>query len=174
MFKRVLPLPSPAVVISMIALALVLGGTAVAATTGGGTKAETKLIKKLAPTLSVRHAVTADLSGVAYSLAKVSYVKGTIVDAPANGGSGIGEAVDPSVATCPAHTALIGSSANAGGLGVETSPAGITGSPPDAVKIYFDNFTNTDFATNYAIAICAPAASVSNPSGLAAHEAARH
>jgi hypothetical protein len=58
MFKRRFRLPSPVLVISMIALSLVLGGTAVAASTAGHAdkKADTKLIKKLAPTLSVKHA----------------------------------------------------------------------------------------------------------------------
>jgi hypothetical protein len=60
MFKRRFRLPSPALVISMVALTLVLGGTAVAATVSGDTKADTKLVKKLAPTLSVKHANTAN------------------------------------------------------------------------------------------------------------------
>ena len=61
MFKRRFRLPSPALVISMITLSLVLGGTAfAAAATKGDTKADTKLIKKLAPTLSVKHAKSAD------------------------------------------------------------------------------------------------------------------
>jgi hypothetical protein len=62
MFKRRFRLPSPALVISMIALALVLGGTAVAASTAthGDKKADVKLIKKMAPSLSVKHAKTAD------------------------------------------------------------------------------------------------------------------
>src|SRR2546423_5289874 len=61
MFKRRFRLPSPALVISMVTLSLVLGGTAVAATTAkhGDKKADTKLIKKLAPSLSVKHAKTA-------------------------------------------------------------------------------------------------------------------
>jgi hypothetical protein len=62
MFKRRFRLPSPALVISMVTLSLVLGGTAFAATTAThkDKKADTKLIKKLAPTLSVKHAKTAD------------------------------------------------------------------------------------------------------------------
>jgi hypothetical protein len=62
MFKRRFRLPSPALVISMIALSLVLGGTAVAASTAkhGDKKADIKLIKKLAPTLSVKHAKSAN------------------------------------------------------------------------------------------------------------------
>ena len=60
MSMRRFRLPSPALVIAMIALALVLGGTAVAATVGrhADAKADTKLIKKLAPTLSVKDAKT--------------------------------------------------------------------------------------------------------------------
>lgn len=62
MFKRRFRLPSPALVISMVTLSLVLGGTAVAASTAthSDKKADTKLIKKLAPTLSVKHAKTAN------------------------------------------------------------------------------------------------------------------
>jgi len=62
MFKRRFRLPSPALVISMITLSLVLGGTAFAASTAThkDKKADIKLIKKLAPTLSVKHAKTAD------------------------------------------------------------------------------------------------------------------
>src|SRR6478672_2182413 len=62
MFKRRFRLPSPALVISMVTLSLVLGGTAFAASTAThkDKKADTKLIKKLAPTLSVKHASTAD------------------------------------------------------------------------------------------------------------------
>lgn len=61
MLKRRFRLPSPALVLSMITLSLVLGGTAVAASTAkhGDTKADTKLVKKLAPTLNVKHAKTA-------------------------------------------------------------------------------------------------------------------
>jgi len=62
MSKRPFHLPSPALTISMVALALVLGGTAVAATsvTHADAKADTKLVKKLAHTLSVKHAKTAN------------------------------------------------------------------------------------------------------------------
>ena len=62
MFTRRFRLPSPALVISTITLGLVLGGTAFAASTAThkDKKADTKLIKKLAPTLSVKHAKTAD------------------------------------------------------------------------------------------------------------------
>ena len=50
MFKRRFRLPSPALVISMVTLSLVLGGTAVAATvtSHSDAKADTKLVKKLA------------------------------------------------------------------------------------------------------------------------------
>ena len=166
MSKRV-RLPSPALVISTIALALVLGGTAVAASKGGDSKADTKLIKKLAPTLSVKHAATAT------ALSNVTYVKGNVVDAPANGGTSFTES-DPSNANCPPSTVLIGSYAYAGGDGVEASPSTVHGTPPSGVQFFFDNFVDTDYSTNYAIAICAKAASVTNPDGLAPREAPRH
>jgi hypothetical protein len=79
-----------------------------------------------------------------------------------------------SEADCTAYTALIGSASRAGDQGVETSPNGVTGNPPTGVRVYFDNFTNVDQATNYAIAICAPAASTANPSGLVGRKATRH
>ena len=62
MFKRRLRLPSPALVISMITLGLVLGGTAFAATASNHAdiKQDIQLIKHLAPTLSVKHAAFAN------------------------------------------------------------------------------------------------------------------
>lgn len=57
---RRLRLPNPALVISLVTLSLVLGGSAIAATTSGDTKADTKLVKALAPSLSVKHAKSAD------------------------------------------------------------------------------------------------------------------
>jgi len=62
MHKRKFRLPSPALVISMITLSLVLGGTAFAASTAKRHKdarADTRLIRKLAPKLSVKHAKSA-------------------------------------------------------------------------------------------------------------------
>ncbi len=61
MFKGKFRLPSPALVISMVALSLVLGGSAFAAgtLTHGDAKADTTLVKQLAPKLSVKHAKTA-------------------------------------------------------------------------------------------------------------------
>src|SRR6476659_9213834 len=60
MFKRRFRLPSPALVVSIVTLSLVLGGTAIAATTATHTdaKADAALVKKLAPSLSVKHAKT--------------------------------------------------------------------------------------------------------------------
>jgi hypothetical protein len=74
MSKRRFRLPSPALVISMIALSLVLGGTAFAASTAKHTKhtdakADTKLVKKLAPKLSVKHAKTANSAATAKNAA---------------------------------------------------------------------------------------------------------
>jgi hypothetical protein len=67
MQRRRLRLPSPAIVIAMIALSLVLGGTAIAASTATplNKKSVTKLVKKLAPKLSVKHAKTADAAAAA-------------------------------------------------------------------------------------------------------------
>jgi hypothetical protein len=69
MFKFRFRLPSPALVISLIALSLVLGGTAVAAGTAKhkDAKADTKLVRKLAPSLSVKHAKTANSATTAAS-----------------------------------------------------------------------------------------------------------
>lgn len=67
MFKRRLRLPSPALVISMVALSLVLGGTAVAARTAAPSdaKAVKALIEKIAPTLSVKYAKTTSSASTA-------------------------------------------------------------------------------------------------------------
>lgn len=67
MLKRTCRLPSPALVISLITLSLVLGGTAIAASTAkhADAKADKKLIKKTAPTLSVKHAKTANSANTA-------------------------------------------------------------------------------------------------------------
>jgi hypothetical protein len=53
----------------MVTLSLVLGGTAVAATTAShkDAKADTKLVRKLAPSLSVKHAATANSASTATS-----------------------------------------------------------------------------------------------------------
>src|SRR3954467_13361993 len=61
MYKRKFRLPSPALGISLITPSLGLGGTAFAASTAKHTdaKADTKLVKKLAPKLSVNHAKSA-------------------------------------------------------------------------------------------------------------------
>jgi hypothetical protein len=61
-FKGWFRLPSPALVLSMVALSLVLGGTAFAAVTARhkDARADRRLVKKLAPSLSVKHAMTAD------------------------------------------------------------------------------------------------------------------
>jgi hypothetical protein len=156
MFKRTFRLPSPALVIATVALALVLGGTAVAASVGGDTKADTKLIKKLAPTLSVKKAKTAD------ALGRVTYVQGNVVDAPANGGSGFGES-PPSTAMCPQNTVVIGTATFTASSGVEVNAVALTttgkGTPPNKAVAIFDNFTNSDRTPNYVTAICTAATS---------------
>jgi hypothetical protein len=156
MFKRRLRLPSPALVISMVALALVLGGTAVAASVSDDTKADTKLIRRLAPTLSVKKAKTAD------ALGRVTYVLGNVVDAPGNGGSGFHE-TNASTATCPVNTIVIGTGTYGGGPGVEVHAVYLNstgkGTPPNQAAAVFDNFTNTDFTENYVTAICSASTS---------------
>lgn len=156
MFKRFVRLPSPALVIATIALALVLGGTAVAASVNGDTKADTKLVKKLAPSLSVKKATTAD------ALGKVTYVNGSVVDALGNGGSGFHETA-ASIATCPPNTVVIGTATFTSGAGVEVRDVSLIstgkGTPPTQASAVFDNFTNNDFGTNYVTAICSAATS---------------
>ena len=156
MFKRTVRLPSPALVIATIALALVLGGTAVAASVSGDTAADTKLIKKLAPSLSVKKAKTADALGL------VTYVTGNTVDALGNGGSGFHETAASS-ATCPANTIVIGTATYGGGPGVEVHGVFLTstgkGTPPNKAVAIFDNFTNIDYPLNYVTAICSASTS---------------
>jgi hypothetical protein len=198
MFKRRFRLPSPALVVSMVTLSLVLGGTAVAATTAThkDARADGALVKKLAPSLSVKHAKTADnatsavnannavnathansattatnatnatmaqTASVAKAIGAVTYVKGTVRDAPANGGSGFAESTE-SDAFCPAGTVVIGTASHANDQGVEVSELLVA--TTTQVSGFFDNFNNVDEPNNFVIAICAAAASVSDPSGF--------
>ena len=122
----------------------------------GDTKADTKLIKNLAPTLSVKKAKTAD------ALGRVTYVTGNTVDAPGNGGSGFQETA-ASTATCPSKTIVIGTATYGGGPGVEVHLVSLTstgkGTPPNRAVAIFDNFTNIDYTLNYVTAICSAATS---------------
>ena len=201
MFKRRYRLPSPALVVSMITLSLVLGGTAVATTTAThkDARADSVLVKKLAPSLSVKHAKTADnatsavnatnavnathatsadnatnatnannattaqTANVAKAIGAVTYVKGTVRDAPANGGSGFAESTE-SDAFCPAGTAVIGTASHANDQGVEVSEVLVA--TATQVAGFFDNFNNIDEPNNFVIAICAAAASVNDPSSF--------
>ena len=210
MFKLRFRLPSPALVVSMLTLSLVLGGTAVAATTAThkDARADSALVKKLAPSLSVKHAKTADnatsavnatkavnatnavnathatsadsatnatnathatnatttqTANVAKAIGAVTYVKGTVRDAPANGGSGFAESTE-SDAFCPAGTVVIGTASHANDQGVEVSDVLVATSTQ--VSGFFDNFNNIDEPNNFVIAICAAAASASDPSGF--------
>lgn len=211
MFKPRFRLPSPALVVSMVTLSLVLGGTAVAATTAThkDARADSALVKKLAPSLSVKHAKTADnatsavnatkavnatnavnathatsadsatnatnattaqTANVAKAIGAVTYVKGTVRDAPANGGSGFAESTE-SDAFCPAGTVVIGTASHANDQGVEVSDVLVATSTQ--VSGFFDNFNNIDEPNNFVIAICAAAASASDPSGFTAKVKAR-
>jgi hypothetical protein len=202
--------PSPAFVISLIALFLALGGTSYAATKVTLTKhkdakADTTLVKRLAPSLSVKHAKTADnatnavnatntvnathatsadsatnatnatnathatnattaqTANVANAIGAVTYVKGTVRDAPANGGSGYAESTE-SDAFCPAGTVVIGTASHSNDQGVEASDVLVA--TTTQVSGFFDNFNNSDEPNNFVIAICAAAASASDPSGF--------
>src|SRR6478736_5014955 len=258
MFKLRFRLPSPALVVAMVTLSLVLGGTAVATTTAThkDARADSVLVKKLAPSLSVKHAKTADnatsavnatnavnathatnadnaisavnatnavnathatsadnaisavnatnavnathatsadnatsamnatsavnatpatnatnannattaqTANVAKAIGAVTYVKGTVRDAPANGGSGFAESTE-SDAFCPAGTVVIGTASHANDQGVEVSDVLVA--TTTQVSGFFDNFNNIDEPNNFVIAICAAAASVSDPSGF--------
>jgi hypothetical protein len=216
MFRHRMRAPSPAFVISLIALFLALGGTSYAATKVTLTKhkdakADTTLVKRLAPSLSVKHAKTADnatnavsatnavnathatsadsatnatnatnatdathatnatnattaqTANVANAIGAVTYVKGTVRDAPANGGSGYAESTE-SDAFCPAGTVVIGTASHSNDQGVEVSELLVATSTQ--VSGFFDNFNNIDEPNNFVIAICAAVASVSDPSGF--------
>src|SRR6476659_6673348 len=201
MFKHRFRLPSPALVVSIVTLSLVLGGTAIAATTATHTdaKADAALVKKLAPSLSVKHAKTAanatsavnatnavnathatnatnatdatnathatiaQTANVANAIGAVTYVKGTVRDAPANGGSGFVESTE-SDAFCPAGTVVIGTASHANDQGVEVSELLVA--TTTQVSGFFDNFNNIDEPNNFVIAICAAAASVNDPSSF--------
>lgn len=203
--------PSPALVISLIALFVALGGTGYAAVHLGKNTVGTRQLKNNAVTSSkvkngsitaadiksgsitgskinlgalgtvpsatnatnavnAVNATNAGVAGVANSIGGVFYVQGNNVTAPANGGTGFGES-PRSEATCPAGTVVIGAGSASGAAGVEVSEEFINsstpGGNPDTVRVYFDNFTNSDVTDNFAEAVCAAAHSVSNPSALA-------
>src|SRR5436190_11856114 len=213
MFKHRLRAPSPAFVISLIALFLALGGTSYAAskviiTKHKDAKADTTLVKRLAPSLSVKNAktannatnatnatnavnathatsadsatnatnavnathatsadsatnatnatnathatnatnaTTAQTANVANAIGAVTYVKGTVEDAPANGGSGYAESTE-SFAMCPAGTVVIGTASHSNDQGVEVSEVLISTNTitmaVDTVSGFFDNFNN--------------------------------
>jgi hypothetical protein len=201
MFQHRLRAPNLALVISLMALFLALGGTSYAATKviltkHKDAKADTTLVKNLAPSLSVRHATTADnatnavnttnaenathamssdsatnatnattaqTANVANSIGAVTYAKGTVRDAPANGGSGFAESTE-SDAFCPAGTVVIGTASHSSDQGVDVSDVLVA--TTTQVSGFFDNFNNIDEPNNFVIAICAAAASVSDPSGF--------
>lgn len=115
------------------------------------------------------NAANAQTAAVANAIGSVTYVKGNVVTAPANGGSGYAESTQ-SVATCPTGTYVIGTGAYTDVKGIEDSEIlgkSGTGSPaPNEVHAYFDNFNNTAYGGNYAEAICAAVHTTSNPGAL--------
>jgi hypothetical protein len=115
------------------------------------------------------NATNAQTAAVANAIGTITYVKGNLVTAPANGGSGYAESPG-SIATCPSGTFVIGTGAFTFIAGVEDSSIwakSAGGSPaPNEVEAYFDNFNNTAEAGNYAEAICAAVQTPSNPAPL--------
>jgi hypothetical protein len=109
------------------------------------------------------NATTAHTANVANAIGAVTYAKGTVQDAPANGGSGFAETTE-SDAFCPAGTVVIGTASHSNDQGVEVSEVLVT--TTTQVAGFFDNFNNIDEPNNFVIAICAKAASVSEPSGF--------
>jgi hypothetical protein len=169
MRKRIRRVPSPALVISVIALVFAIGGGIALAslTTGQTKKLIVKVLKKRASHLSVNHAVTADSAN---AIGAVTYVKGTVVSAPGNGGSGFAESL-VSTANCPPGTVVIGTGAHTDKAGVEDSEiqpgkANASDTGLTQVRGFFDNFTTTAGPNNFVIAICAAAKSTSNPAAL--------
>jgi len=143
MFKRRFRLPSPALVISMVALSLVLGGTAVAASTAkhSDKKADTKLIKKLAPTLSVKHAKTADSATTA-----ANATHATSADSAT------------SATTAANANALSGIAANQL-VRATTASKGATDDPCNGnIGTGFTNFQTTTFTTAVSKSVTAPVA----------------
>jgi hypothetical protein len=112
---------------------------------------------------NANNATTAQTANVAKAIGAVTYVKGTVRDAPANGGSGFAESTE-SDAFCPAGTAVIGTASHANDQGVEVSEVLVA--TATQVAGFFDNFNNIDEPNNFVIAICAAAASVNDPSGF--------
>jgi hypothetical protein len=105
----------------------------------------------------------AQTANVAKAIGAVTYVKGTVRDAPANGGSGFAESTE-SDAFCPAGTVVIGTASHANDQGVEVSELLVA--TTTQVSGFFDNFNNVDEPNNFVIAICAAAASASDPSSF--------
>ncbi len=93
----------------------------------------------------------------------MTYAKGTVQDAPANGGSGYAESTE-SDAFCPAGTVVIGTASHSNDQGVEVSDVLVA--TTTQVSGFFDNFNDIDEPNNFVIAICAAAASVNDPSGF--------
>jgi hypothetical protein len=177
--KRRLRAPSPALLISLIALFLALGGTSFAAgkviaTKHKDAKADTKLIKKLAPTLSVKHAKTANsatsathatsavsatnatnathatTADTATALGTISYNLSTGFTSPGCGVTPCNGAFSDTQGheTCPAGTVVIAGGLTTSGGGVELNegePTSSTASGPlDEWLVYVDNFTPSD------------------------------
>jgi len=115
MLRRRFRLPSPALVISLIALFVALGGTSLAASKvltakHKDAKADTKLVRKLAPSLSVKHAKTANSATTAASAATAaSATHATSADSATTAGHAT-SADNAAVATTAGNANLLGGS----------------------------------------------------------------
>lgn len=154
MLKRRFRLPSPALVISMITLSLVLGGTAVAATTAkhGDKKADIKLIKKLAPTLNVKHAKSANnATNAANATNAVNATHATSADSATT-------ATNATNATTAANANALGGFAANQLVRATTVTAGGAGDPCNSGVSGFGDFESTTFTNTVSKSVTAPVA----------------
>jgi hypothetical protein len=155
MHKRRFRLPSPALVISTLALAVALGGTAFAANTTvtakskhKDQKADTKLIKKLAPTLSVKHAKTATSANTA-----ANATHATTADS-ATTATSAATATTATTATTASNSAALGGVAassyltNAGSIFVSTGSSNWTSLHPLVDNIEWLYTSNATWAVS--------------------------
>jgi hypothetical protein len=134
MFKRRFRLPSPALVISTVTLSLVLGGTAVAATTAKhkDVKADKTLIKAMAPSLSVKHAKTADSATNATNATNAAHATSADSATNATNAAHATSADSATNATNAAHATSADSATTAGSAPPSGAAGGaLSGSYPD-------------------------------------------
>ena len=156
MFKRRFRLPSPALVISMLALAVALGGTAFAANSAvtakkhKDKKADIKLIKKLAPTLSVKHAQSASSATTAANATHAATAASSTKAMNAVNATNATNATSAANATHLGGVAASSYLTNGGAIFVSTGSANwhSLNTPTDPIVFgYFDNSTTATATT---------------------------